>query len=73
MSAEYKVDLYGVTFVKHIVYGVTPTGKNYHFLPDKNSAYYIIFRNLSMIANIIENQKSKFAHLSAVNLARSLN
>ena len=60
MSAENKVDLCGVT---HIVYGVTPTGLNYQFLPYRNSAYYIIFGNLSMIAYIIKNQKSKFAHI----------
>ena len=63
LRAEYQVDLCGVTFVKHIVYGVTPTGQNYQFLPYRNSAYYFIFRNLSMIVYIIENQKSTFAHI----------
>ena len=32
-------------------------------LVNKNSAYYYIFRNLSMIANMIEIQKSKLANI----------
>ena len=39
LSAEYKVDLCGVNFVKHIVYGVTPTGQNYQFLPYKKKIF----------------------------------
>ena len=31
--------------------------------PNFNFAYYFIFRNLSMIAYIIEIQKSKFANI----------